>query len=231
MKLLWKCIKTCNTIKVNNSQQLNIDSHPSSRKLRKILSLATFMNVAYGTFGATVGYSSGSSALLSDSFHSVADGASHAAHTGTHKAELNDNSKSNQYSKIKTKRRIAAGLIGAGAIFSGYNAYMDLTDATTEHELNKVALGVELGALIMNSGLFVAIKKNNDGSLAWKDAKRHHYADALISSVALTGIATNPALGWSDGGAGMFASVVTLTLACRIARDSGKDHANSNVSQ
>lgn len=222
--MLWKCLKTCNNIKVKNSQELNIDSHPSSRKLRKILSLATFMNVAYGTFGATVGYSSGSSALLSDSFHSVADGASHAAHTGTHKAELDDNGKSNQYSKIKTKRRIAAGLIGAGALFSGYNAAMDLTDANADHELNRVALGVELGALAMNAGLYMAVKKNYDGSLAWKDAKRHHYTDALISTVAVTGIVTNPTLGWSDGTAGLIASSATGYLSYLIYKDTNKNH-------
>lgn len=215
---------------MNNSQELNIDSHPNSRRLRKILSTATFMNFTYGAFGAVIGYSSGSSALLADGLHSASDGASHAAHTGTHKAELSSDSKEDQAAKIKTKRRIAAGLIGAGALFSGYNAVMDLTDQSTEHELNKVALGVELGALIMNSGLFVAVSKNNDKSLAWKDAKRHHGTDALISSVALAGIACHPVLNWSDGTAGLIASSATGYLSYMIYKDSGKEtHTTNNT--
>jgi divalent metal cation (Fe/Co/Zn/Cd) transporter len=158
-----------------------------------------------------------SSAVFGDAVHNTADTASHALHTSTHKAEnqLNNGKKRN----AQIPRRIAAGMFAIGAAIAGYEAYNSIKQPP-ENNINNWALSFELGVLCMNGYFLRQVIKNNDRTLAAHDSKNHHLTDTIVSSVAVAGIAANPATGWSDGAAGYFAAGATALLSTEILLNS-----------
>lgn len=201
--------------------------NPVSRRLRKVLRVATAANFAYGIFGVAAGIQTGSSALLADSFHTAVDTTAQGSHTSTHRAEeasLSDHHHDID-KKVRLKRTIGGALIGLGATVIFFEAGHELLNED-EAELNIPALIVAAGAVAVNGSIFVAVNKNNDGSMAWRDSVRHNKTDTITSALIMGGIGVSaiPALWWTDAAAGMAAAGMTGMVSYRIITDSHKHH-------
>lgn len=176
---------------------------------------ATWLNIGYGIVETIVGGSTGSSAALANGVHNFSDGISHAMHTATHKKET---AESYIEAKVQNRRRWAAGAIAVGALITGVNAVVSLQDIHESEALNTHALAVELGAVAINTGLIVAIKRRNDGTLAYGDALRHHRVDRNIAVVTASSILVTPLLPIADGIGGLVATGASLALAYKTAQ-------------
>ena len=182
---------------------------------RPVMRAATWLNVGYGMFEAYIGGSSGSSAALANGVHNFADGVSHAMHTSTHIAE---HSETHQPQAVQKRRKIAAGAIAAGALLTGANAINTLVHH--EHQaLNMQAVAVELGAVAMNGGLILAIRRRNDGTIAYSDALRHHKIDGAIATGTTLSILMNPYFEYSDGIGGLGATAASFYLAYKTFKN------------
>lgn len=140
-------------------------------------------------------------------------------HTATHKEEHKEDS---QMHKVQSKRTWAAGAIAVGALITGANSVHALLDQQ-EEPLNISALSVELGAVAINAGLYNAIRKRNDGTLAQKDALRHHGVDGAIATMTAASIAVNPYFVYADGLGGLVATAASSWLAYQTYTNQGHE--------
>ncbi len=196
-------------------QRANSAEYNQKKSPRPIMRAATWLNVTYGLFEAYIGGSTGSSAALANGVHNAADGVSHAMHTSTHIAEHSEN---HQLHTVQLRRKIAAGAIAAGALLTGANA----VDTLIHHEqqtLNVQAVAVELGAVAMNGGLILAIRRRNDGTLAYSDALRHHKIDGAIATGTTMAILFNQYFEYADGIGGLGATAASMYLACKTFKN------------
>ena len=191
------------------------NKHKSVKSPRPVMRTATWLNVGYGLLEAYIGGVSGSSAALANGVHNAADGVSHAMHTATHIEEHSDTPKAH---KIQNRRKIAAGAIAVGALLTGGNAVHSIFYHEQE-PLNVQALAAELGAVVINAGLIIAIRRRNDGTIAYSDALRHHAVDGAIATGTAASIVINPYLPYADGLGGLGATIASGYLVYSLWRN------------
>ena len=193
---------------------------------RPIMRTATWLNVGYGILETAVGGTTGSSAALANGIHNTSDGISHAMHTATHIQEKNTEHAKN---KVQNRRKWAAGAIAVGALLTGIHSVNTLTDPVHEQTVNTKALAIELGAVVINSGLIIAIRRRKDETLAYKDAERHFLTDGTIAVLTSTSIAITPLFAHADGIGGLIATGASTWLAYKTAQPHAHEHAIESV--
>jgi divalent metal cation (Fe/Co/Zn/Cd) transporter len=198
----------------------------SVKSPRPVMRTATWLNVGYGILETVVGGSSGSSAALANGIHNTSDGVSHAMHTATHIQESNPEKIRD---KVQNRRRWAAGAIAVGAVLTGAHSVNTLTDPVYETSINTQALAIELGAVGINTGLIIAIRRRKDETLAYKDAERHFYTDGTIAALTSTSIALTPNFMYADGIGGLIATGASAWLAYKTAKPLSHEHATESV--
>lgn len=188
---------------------------------RPVMRTATWLNIGYGIVETLVGGSTGSSAALANGIHNTSDGISHAMHTATHIQEKNPDYVKN---KVQNRRKWAAGAIAVGALMTGVHSINTLTDPVHEQAVNTKALAIEMGAVAINAGLIVSIRRRKDGTLAYKDAERHFKTDGSIAVITSSAIALTPSFIYADGIGGLIATGASAWLAYKTAQPHAHEH-------
>lgn len=194
---------------------------PRSRRLRRILKLATASNVGYGLYGLGMGIFTGNPALIADSGHNITDGGSHLAHVMTHMHEHSTDLPGEADKKVTRYRIGAASLMLMVATATAVNSILAID--SDEKDINRYALVTEFGAFAISGGLLAGAWLNKDDSDGYRDSFKHLSADAAGSFVATAAIAMTPVSPAAPGIGGVAASLLTAWAGASILRDT-HDH-------
>lgn len=169
------------------------NENPTSQSLGRVLRWSVAVNGLNAIIGLCVALATRNTAVIGDVVHTSSDIGAHIGHVKTLGAE-NDNllqKTDGSRRKVKYIRTATAGLILAGATYSGSQAVDSFQNRDSNKSVDYLALVTELGAAASYGGLFLATNRRNDGSMAFKDSRRHNLTDFGISVIAAGSIALN----------------------------------------
>lgn len=202
----------------NECVRSGCEQNPVSRSLRRVMRSITWTNVVIGGAEVGVGLASGSVAALTLGVKALLDIVPHASNTATHVAEQHYAKDESEKSKkrVNLSRIMAAITIGAGAIYSGYQA-VDYYVNNNQNQINSTALGTGLGSAIINGAFARAVAKRDDDSLAYSNTLRHMKYDTGLAVFSAASIAISPLLPGAQGFAALITAGASGDLAYKTA--------------